>query len=124
MPAEDDPTAQIRLKIEINTTEIEAYDTPVEIPFGVDNPWFSGTANVATFSREEMLATKLRALLQRDKGRDLFDITHALTVFGDFNVSRVTECFGLYLNHFGAEDQPRSGREKNVYKIEKIQLYE
>ena len=68
VPAEDDPTAQIRLKIEINTTEIESYDTPLEISFSVNNPWFSGTANVATFSREEMLATKLRALLPARQG--------------------------------------------------------
>ena len=119
VPAEDDPTAQIRLKIEINTTEIEAYDTPVEIPFGVDNPWFSGTANVATFSREEMLATKLRALLQRDKGRDLFDITHALTVFGDFNVSRVTECFGLYLNHSGLRISRAQAEKRMFTKLRK-----
>ncbi len=31
-----------------------------------------------TYSLEEMLATKMRALLQRDKGRDLFDLSHAL----------------------------------------------
>ncbi len=28
-----------------------------------------------------MLATKLRALLQRNEGRDLFDLDYALTVF-------------------------------------------
>lgn len=30
-------------------------------------------AEIATFSREEILATELRFLLQRNKGRDLFD---------------------------------------------------
>ncbi|MDR0781922.1 MAG: nucleotidyl transferase AbiEii/AbiGii toxin family protein, partial [Pseudomonadales bacterium] len=47
--------------------------------------------------REEMLATKLRALLQRNKGRDLFDLGHALTVFEGLNTSRVVECFLRYL---------------------------
>ena len=67
----EDPaaTTQIRLKVEINTAEIEAYDTPQTLAFRVENPWFAGEADVATFSREEMLATKLRALLQRNKGR-------------------------------------------------------
>jgi predicted nucleotidyltransferase component of viral defense system len=51
------------------------------VPFRIDYPWFSGTAEVSTFTHEEMLATKLRALLQRDKGRDLFDLAHALDVF-------------------------------------------
>lgn len=119
VPAEDDPTAQIRLKIEINTTEIEAYETPVEIPFGVNNPWFSGTANVATFSREEMLATKLRALLQRDRGRDLFDIAYALTVFGDCNVSRVIECFGLYLDYSGLRISRAEAEKRMLAKLRK-----
>ena len=44
-----------------------------------------------------MLATKLRALLQRNKGRDLFDLDHALTVFEGLNAARIVECFRLYL---------------------------
>jgi Nucleotidyl transferase AbiEii toxin, Type IV TA system len=52
---------------------------------------------VATFSREEMLATRLRALLQRNKGRDLFGLAHALDVFEGLNRVRVVECFGQYL---------------------------
>lgn len=86
-----------RLKIEINTREREAYDPPIEIPFAVENPWFTGGAAISTFSREEMLATKLRALLQRNKGRDLFDLDHALTVFEGLNAARIVECFRLYL---------------------------
>lgn len=89
--------APIKLKIEINTREREAYDPPIEISFGVQNPWFVGEAAIPTFSREEMLATKLRALLQRNKGRDLFDLNHALTVFEGLNATRVVECFRLYL---------------------------
>jgi predicted nucleotidyltransferase component of viral defense system len=87
----------IKLKIEINTREREAYDPTIEIPFGVENPWFNGHADIPTFSREEMLATKLRALLQRSKGRDLFDLDHALTVFEGLNAARAVECFLLYL---------------------------
>ncbi|MDR2215977.1 MAG: nucleotidyl transferase AbiEii/AbiGii toxin family protein [Nevskiaceae bacterium] len=44
-----------------------------------------------------MLATKLRALLQRDKGRDLFDLDHALTVFERLDTARIVKCFLLYL---------------------------
>jgi predicted nucleotidyltransferase component of viral defense system len=87
----------IKLKIEINTREREAYDPPIEIPFGVENPWFTGTAAIPTFSREEMLATKLRALLQRNKGRDLFDLDYALRVFEGLNSARIVTCFLLYL---------------------------
>ncbi len=96
-PSEEDAGVEIRLKIEINTSEIDAYDPPLSIAYAVDNPWFTGQAQVATFSREEMVATKLRALLQRDKGRDLFDLAHSLEVFEDLNIGRVIELFGTYL---------------------------
>jgi predicted nucleotidyltransferase component of viral defense system len=88
---------EIRLKIEINTWEVEAYDPPLNIPFRVESPWFSGETEIPTFSHEEMLATKLRAFLQRDKGRDLFDLAHALQVFDRLDTRRVVECFLRYL---------------------------
>jgi len=98
--AEGQPAdVRINLKVEINTREREAYDQPIEIPFGVENPWFTGQAGIPTFSREEMLATKLRALLQRKKGGDLFDLDHAVTVFEGLNAARTVECFLLYLEN-------------------------
>lgn len=95
VPAEDG-SAPLRLKIEINTRETEACDAPQDIPFAVENPWFAGQAKVATYSREEMLATKLRALMQRNKGRDLFDLSHALAVFEGLDTARVI----AYLQHY------------------------
>lgn len=93
----EDGAGEMRLKIEINTREIEAYDEPQSIAFAVENPWFTGSARIATFSREELLSTKLRALLQRDKGRDLLDLAHAIEVFPDLNVRRLVDCLGRYL---------------------------
>ncbi len=90
--------APIRLKLEINTRERIAYD-PIQLhPFKVENPWFSGETAIPTFSNEEMLATKLRALLQRRKGRDLIDLSHALKVFDALDVQRVVDLFGRYLS--------------------------
>jgi hypothetical protein len=77
--------------------EREAYEPPIEISFGVENPWFTGKLDIPTFSREEIPATKLRALLQRSKGRDLFDLDHGLTVFEGLNVARIAKCFLLCL---------------------------
>ena len=100
--AEDQSAAApIRLKVEINTREITAFDPPHAIPFRVKNPWFTGAVDVPTFSREEMLATKLRALLQRDKGRDLFDLAHALDEFKGLDAARLVACFGAYLEQSG-----------------------
>lgn len=93
----EDGSGEIKLKVEINTWEIEAYDTPVVMPFSVESEWFSGQCDIATFTHEELLATKLRALLQRDKGRDLLDLSHALGVFTGLNIGKLIECFGHYL---------------------------
>ena len=79
--AEDGSGVPIRLKIEINTHEVEAFDVPTALALEVENPWFVGRAAISTFSSEEMLATKLRALLRRDWGRDLYDLAHAIEVF-------------------------------------------
>jgi predicted nucleotidyltransferase component of viral defense system len=48
------------------------------LPVRVDNPWFTRGADVVTFALEELLGTKLRALYQRKRGRDLFDLGRAL----------------------------------------------
>ena len=95
--AEDGSGVPIRLKIEINTREVEAFDAPTALALEVANPWFSGTTAISTFSREEMLATKLRALLQRNKGRDLYDLAHGLEVFEGLDADRIVEMFGQYL---------------------------
>ena len=95
--AEDGSGVPIRLKVEINTREIQAFDDPASLLLKIDNPWFSGEAAISTFSREEMLATKLRALLQRERGRDLYDLAHALEVSENLDIPRMVEMFGRHL---------------------------
>jgi predicted nucleotidyltransferase component of viral defense system len=69
----------IKIKIEVNTRErVTALPTYKQL-FVVDSPWWSGQAQVQTYHPPELIATKLRALYQRSKGRDLFDIWMALT---------------------------------------------
>lgn len=109
--------SQIRLKIEINTREIEAFDEPLSINHAVSNPWFSGTAPVATFSREELLATKLRALLQRDKGRDLLDLAHAIEIFDDLDLQRIVAHMGRYLERSGLRISKAEAEERMFAKL-------
>lgn len=120
VPTEDKiSTGDIRLKVEINTREIEIYDRPYVIPFRVENPWFSGAAEIPTFTREEMLATKLRALLQRDKGRDLFDLAHALDVFEGLDTGRVIEYFHRYLGKGGLKISRADAEQRMFFKLSK-----
>jgi predicted nucleotidyltransferase component of viral defense system len=73
------PVVKLRLKIEINTREHEALAGHVGQPFDVRSRWFTGTAEIQTFSLDELLGTKMRALYQRRKGRDLYDLWLALS---------------------------------------------
>jgi len=73
------PVIRMRLKIEINTREHGSQLQTITIPHKVESRWFSGESNIHTFEIHELLASKLRALYQRRKGRDLFDLHQAMT---------------------------------------------
>jgi predicted nucleotidyltransferase component of viral defense system len=84
-----------KLKVEINITEhFQVMPLKYE-PFSVQSEWFSGASEVVTYELEELIATKLRALYQRRKGRDLFDLWY---VFKQnlVNFDRVIEIFKQY----------------------------
>ena len=108
----------LRLKVEINTRETTAFGGPHEIDHAVDNPWFSGEVAVPTFTPEEMLATKPRALLQRDKGRDLLDVSHAMSVLDGVNAGRLIEIFLEYLLQDGIAISPAQAEERMWAKLE------
>ena len=74
MDSEGPPTVPMRLKVEINTREHFAVEGYQKQPFAVQSRWLKGNCDITTYTLEELLATKLRALYQRRKGRDLFDL--------------------------------------------------
>ena len=100
--SEGTPPVGLRLKVEINTREHFTVFGLEKRTFEVDSPWFNGGCDISTFSADELLGTKMRALYQRKKGRDLFDLALAL----DRNLvhpERVTEVFRKYLEQEGAQ---------------------
>jgi predicted nucleotidyltransferase component of viral defense system len=116
VPAEDG-SGDIRLKLEINTREIKTCDPPQAIRFSVENPWYNGEAEISTFSREELLATKLRALLQRNKGRDLLDLFQALETLEALNAARIVESLGFYLERGGTPISRAQAEERMFAKL-------
>lgn len=56
----------------------------------------NGSCQLISFQIEEMLGTKLRALYQRKKGRDLFDLYHALNKL-DIDTEKLIYCFKEYM---------------------------
>lgn len=95
------PITPLRLKVEINTREQFHLLELAQKEVAIQSNWFSGTANVVTYVPEELLGTKLRALYQRRKGRDLFDLATALRRLPDLDAARVVDCFTRYLAHTG-----------------------
>ncbi len=94
------PVATMRLKIEINTREHFSVFGITRQPFSVDNPWFTGSTELQVYHLDELLGTKMRALYQRKKGRDLYDLGIAL-LSGSPDCSRIVECFQRYIAHEG-----------------------
>jgi predicted nucleotidyltransferase component of viral defense system len=92
------PPVPLKLKIEINTREHFSVHPTIRMPFGMANPWFTGTADCVTYSLPELIGTKLRALYQRKKGRDLFDISLVLAKT-NVDVGDIVECFHRYMDH-------------------------
>ena len=106
------PVQRMRLKVEINVREREALLGYRSQTFRVENPWFTGSAELVTFSPEELLGTKLRALYQRKKGRDLFDLDLALrTVRVD--EAALVDCFLAYMEAEG-RSVSRAEFERNL----------
>ena len=98
------PPMRMRLKVEINTREHVAVLGHTKRSFSVRSRWFERTAGIRTFELDELLATKLRALYQRKKGRDLFDLMVGL---GDARVDaqRIVQTFRSYMD---LEEHPLS----------------
>jgi len=87
---------RLRLKLEINCKEHFNVQDWVEFPFEMNNDWFTGKANITTYGINELLGTKLRALYQRKKGRDLFDLDYARLSM-DINLDQIIESFNAYM---------------------------
>lgn len=98
--SEDVPAVRLKLKIEINSREHFTVYGLQDHRFEVRSRWFSGAADVRTYELDELLGTKLRALYQRKKGRDLFDLGLALQR-EDVSVERILDVFARYTSEDG-----------------------
>lgn len=98
--SEDTEPLPLRLKVEINSREHFSVLGIESRPFDMRSRWFSGHASISTYTLDELLGTKLRALYQRRKGRDLFDLWWAAT-HATIDFDRVVACFREYLKAEG-----------------------
>lgn len=90
----------LRLKVEIAYHEDVTVLGIQKFRFEMASRWHTGTASISTYCIDELLGTKLRALHQRKKGRDLFDLWHAASAL-KISPKAVVSCFQRYLEHEG-----------------------
>ena len=95
---EEEGAGILKLKLEANTREHFSAFGFKQHSFTVESRWFSGKSVISTYDINELLGTKLRALFQRKKGRDLFDLWAGLQVDGS-DPDRILEAFQRYMTH-------------------------
>ncbi len=102
VPSVSEPGRSLQIIVEANATERTPYRPVVALPF--DFPLQGGVVqtNVRGFDIHEMLGTEMRALFQRRRGRDLFDLNWALQSTNlSVSPDLVIECFQHYLQREG-----------------------
>lgn len=113
----EDEDIPLRLKVEINTREHEEAFSLITRPFKVESEWFNQSCEISTYSLEELMGSKLKALYSRKKGRDLFDCWIALKD-GAIDISKTIDAFSHYLK-FSDQSISRAEFEKNLfYKLQ------
>ena len=86
----------LKLKIETNCREYFSVLGYQEYPLNSESSWTQGNVMIKAFTLEELLGTKLRALYQRRKGRDLFDLYIFLKSYPTLDINKIINCFKIY----------------------------
>jgi predicted nucleotidyltransferase component of viral defense system len=113
LDSEDTPPLRLRLKVEINSREHFSVYGLTSLPFAVESRWFNGEADITSYCLDELLSTKMRALYQRKKSRDLFDLAVALER-GNVDPTRIVAAFSHYMDH-GGHRVSRAEFERNMH---------
>ena len=112
------PTQVLKLKVETNCREHFTVLGFSKREFTIQSMWYNRSCQITTYKLEELLGTKLRALYQRKKGRDLYDIYKAIT-HTDIDIAEIVNCYRKYMT-FSVQQPPT--RKQFLQNIEaKIQ---
>ena len=103
VPSVSEPGSILSIVVEANVTERKPHRSIVESPFEFPFRDEPVKTLINGYHIHEMLGTKMRALFQRRRGRDLFDLYWALTVAKPtVDPGAIIESFLHYLRQEGA----------------------
>jgi predicted nucleotidyltransferase component of viral defense system len=115
IPSISAPGTTLDIVVEANVTERKPHRPIVETPFEF---WFRDSpvrTLINGYDIHEMLGTKMRALFQRKRGRDLFDLYRALTLANPrVNPAAIIESFRHYLR----QESSAAGRAEFIGILE------
>lgn len=106
------------LKLEMSCKDKFVLDREVDMPFRMCRSWFSSSVEFPSFTTEEVLASKLRALLGWNKGRDLLDLDHALRSKEGLDVPRIIKMFGEFAVRLGSKICRAQAQQRMFDKME------
>jgi predicted nucleotidyltransferase component of viral defense system len=86
----------LRLKVEINCREHHTIYGIQEFKYGMQSEWYTSEVSIPTYELAELLGTKMRALYQRRKGRDLFDMWYVMTQ-SKVDANKIIEAWKFYM---------------------------
>lgn len=116
--SEIEPIQPLKLKIEINCREHFSVLGWNSIGHSIESSYFRGEAKIVSYKLEELLGTKLRALFQRRKGRDLFDLSYALKM-NKPNIKDVLGCYHKYMKF--SDGKTKTAKEFIINMDEKME---
>lgn len=90
----------LRLKVEVNCREHHTVFGIQDVRYAMKSDWYTGEVLIPSYQLEELLGTKMRALYQRRKGRDLFDMWLAITQ-GNVDTDTIIEAWNFYMKAEG-----------------------
>ena len=103
IPSLMEPGTNMEIVVEANVTERKPHCPVIKIPFEFPFRDAAVSTQVSGYDIHEMLGTKMRALFQRRRGRDLFDLYWALTLAKPAVVpTKIIESFQHYLKLEGS----------------------
>ena len=103
IPSLMEPGTNMEIVVEANVTERKPHRPVMKIPFEFPFRDAAVSTQVSGYDIHEMLGTKMRALFQRRRGRDLFDLYWALTLAKPAVApAKIIESFQYYLKLEGS----------------------
>lgn len=116
--SEIEPIQPLKLKVEINCREHFSVLGWTSVNHGIESSYISGETKIMSYKLEELLGTKLRALYQRRKGRDLFDLSYALKMI-KLNNEDILSCYHKYMKF--SDGKTKTAKEFIINMEEKMQ---